>query len=98
MSSLLEGPFRATVEAEASLKVYWKESKPACRAEDTWFPPPTAGERRSFQCKLSLLNKKEFLSCASKSVFKHARISFLVRGFWELLNLGFIYFYFYIFF
>ena len=51
-----------------SLKVWW-ESKSACHQADTWFSSPTPGEKY-FPFKWSFLNEKEFLSCASKSVFQ----------------------------
>ena len=59
--------------------------------------PNRQQERNSFfQSKWSVLNEKEFVSCAIKSVFRHAWISLPVRSFWELLHFKFILSYLYL--
>ena len=76
--------------SKVNFKWIWKSTSGRvrqCAAKRTCgFPCLHQEEGGFFQSKWSLLNNKEFLSRARKSVFRHTQISLHLRGFWEFLH------------
>ena len=75
---------------------YWWESEPACGLADMWFPRQQRA--KTDLCNLTVTTEKEnkFPSRALRSVFRHAQFQLPVRGFWELFELTFIFFIFFL--